>query len=260
MWLKNHNSHLATLDERAAFLTEIIPWAFTVKNASSTDAAYTYEEWIQQEDIETAATILTDAMNNAGINSGSEPQNIRIRAQAYYDIFMSGTASGYGLNGIEYMNQLDYTYVPYNKGNVEDSGCGVTCFSMAASHLTGLKLTPDVTGYWGYLYGANTVVDWDAYSLFAARFGITLEGRYDPQYAGYGYAVDALLNGKLVIASLYGGLFTDSEAGHYILLAGMAGDGTIFVNDPISYEKTIRRTYTQDEVFGSCGQYWVLEL
>lgn len=260
LWLKKHGDTLTTLDNRVCFLTEIIPWAFTVKKIGEAAPACTYEEWLQQGDISTAASIFIDVMKNAGIVSESATPNIIVRAQAYYSLFLSGTVTRYGLNGVEHMLQLEYTYVPYNKGSVEDSGCGVTCFSMAASHLTGLCLSPDVTGYWGYLNGANTVIDWSAYEYLANRFGITVEGRYDPRIAGYGYAIDALLNGKLVIASLYGGIFTETDAGHYILLTGIAGDGTLFVNDPISYEKSIGRTYLQGEVFGNCVQYWVLSL
>jgi hypothetical protein len=52
---------------------------------------------------------------------------------------------------------------------------------------------------------------------------------------------DALSSGKVIIANLGPGLFT--EHGHFFVLAGLADDGKVIINDPYS---VVRSSQTWD--------------
>ena len=118
---------------------------------------------------------------------------------------------------------------------VATSGCGAVCVSMVVAYLTG-----------------NSVQTPESLFLRAAEMG---------EYAGWGLKHEtlsalldengvrnewipnsaedverALREGKPVIAHVGPGIFTN--AGHYVVLRGIADDGLILVNDPASPERS----------------------
>ena len=74
--------------------------------------------------------------------------------------------------------------------------------------------------------------------------------------------VDALADGKLVVALMTKGHFTSS--GHFIVLRGVTSDGEIMVADPSSYsrsEKTWDLSIILNEASrnaGAGGPFWII--
>ena len=163
-------------------------------------------------------------------------------------------------NGVPYYYQADYPDVPYNTGSVATDGCGVTCFAMVASYLTGQHITPADVGSWGYANNVNTVVDWSAYQTLADNYGIQLVGEaVGPMKGGSAEdIVNALHNGCIVIASITGGYFNPSDGGHYIAYVGITDDNMIYVSDPGSRERSfIGAPFDVETALAACKEYWV---
>ena len=211
------------------------------------------------DQVKTATAILYAAAAEKNIRipySKFEIMNIIVpRAEQYLELFNLGGEQRKGTSKAAYYCQGNYANVPYDFGNVADSGCGITSFSMVLSEFTGLNFGPEVTATWANENGVNTVQSWGAYWWLAERFGVKFLGQYS---GGFEEAVEALRDGNLVIASLHqDGFFTTSDAGHYILLTGVDEDGRIHVNDPASYERSLAGPFDYNKVFKGCIQYWI---
>jgi len=161
------------------------------------------------------------------------------------------------LNSVPYYNQGDYPHVGFNGRSVASSGCGITSFSMIASYFCGRAITPEETAPWAMSHGANTVTNWGAFAILAPEYGVTLESQgTGPLWGGSAQPImNALANGKLVIGSQTGGHFNPSHGGHYIVYAGITGDGKIMVNDPGNRSKV--GVYDQVTAFSHCKQFWI---
>ena len=93
----------------------------------------------------------------------------------------------------------------------------------------------------------------------AEAWGLSVEGctATEPQRI-----VDALADGKLVVAIMTKGPFTSS--GHFIVLRGCTADGNILVADPSSYkrsEKSWDMSIILNEASkraGSGGPFWII--
>lgn len=126
--------------------------------------------------------------------------------------------------------------------SVHTSGCGAVCIAMAANYLTGQYVSPETLFRWAcendYYQGDG--LSHEALSAMAASLG--LDGQWianerEPVLA-------ALKAGCPVVAHMGKGTFT--KGGHYILLRGVAPDGTIYVNDPQSARHTEAETFSID--------------
>ena len=91
----------------------------------------------------------------------------------------------------------------------------------------------------------------------AEHYGLTVEGiGKDAEKL-----VEALKDGKLVIAIMSRGRFTSS--GHFVLLRGITSDGKILVADPASYKRSNQEwklsiiTNEANRGAGSGGPFWV---
>ena len=132
-----------------------------------------------------------------------------------------------------YYNQRDERYAgkPYGTNDIGSCGCGPTCMAMVVSSLTGQTADPVKMACWSYDNG-YWIKDGGSYQALipaaAAHWGLPVSGcgRSEPQRI-----LDALAAGKLVVAIMGAGHFTDS--GHFILLRGVK-DGQIMVADPYS--------------------------
>lgn len=134
---------------------------------------------------------------------------------------------------IVYYNQRDERYAsqPYGTDNIGGYGCGPTCMAMVVSSLTGQLIDPVEMARLAYDNGYWVKGGGSLHALIPAaaeHWGLPVSGcgASEPQRI-----LDALAEGKLVVAIMGAGHFTDS--GHFILLRGVKS-GQIMVADPYS--------------------------
>lgn len=144
--------------------------------------------------------------------------------------------------GIPLYFQWDQTwgYTSYGSGTVATDGCGPTCLAMVASGLTGdgsftPKKVADFSVAEGfYAEGAGT--SWSLMQEGAEKLGLYA---WQIQSWSESSIKKELAAGHPLICSMGPGDFTD--AGHFIVLAGLTEDGKIIVNDPNSRVNSMKR-------------------
>lgn len=134
---------------------------------------------------------------------------------------------------VVYYNQYDERYAnkPYGTDNIGGYGCGPTSMAIVVSSLTDDMVDPVEMAKWSYDNGYWCSKSGSYHALIPAaakEWGLPVEGcpATEPQRI-----VDALSEGKLVVALMTKGHFTSS--GHFIVLRGVE-DGKILVADPAS--------------------------
>ena len=128
--------------------------------------------------------------------------------------------------------------------SVWTSGCGADAVSMVVGYLTGeTRQTPYTLFRWAAEHGfyKGSGLDHDALTAMAALYGV--KGWWTASDADA--ILRALNAGQPVIAHMGPGAFTNS--GHYIVLRGVAPDGTIYINDPAKLENCYK-TYPLDQI------------
>ena len=143
-----------------------------------------------------------------------------------------------GETQVVYYNQLDDRWInaPYGTDNVGGYGCGPTAMSIVVSSLTSETVDPAHMAQWAYENGYWCSKSGSYHNLIpgaAENWGLDVEGctAAEPQRI-----VDALADGKLVVALMSKGHFTSS--GHFIVLRGVTSDGLFKVADPASYSRS----------------------
>ncbi len=142
-----------------------------------------------------------------------------------------------GQTEVVYFNQLDERYAnqPYGTDNIGGYGCGPTAMSIVVSSLTTETVDPIKMARWSYENGYWCSKSGSYHALIPAAakaWGLPVEGCSASEGQKI---VDALSNGKLVVAIMLKGHFTSS--GHFIVLRGVK-DGKILVADPASYDRS----------------------
>ena len=134
---------------------------------------------------------------------------------------------------VVYFNQYDERYAdePYGTDNIGGYGCGPTSMSIVVSSLTEDIVDPIEMAEWSYENGYWCSKSGSYHALIPAAakaWCLPVEGcsASEPQRI-----VDALGEGKLVVALMTKGHFTSS--GHFIVLRGVE-NGQILVADPAS--------------------------
>lgn len=142
-----------------------------------------------------------------------------------------------GQTPVVYYNQLDerYTNRPYGTDNIGGYGCGPTAMAIVVSSLTSDTVDPVEMAKWSYENGYWCSKSGSYHALIPAAakaWGLPVEGcsASDSQKIA-----DALTDGKLIVAIMLKGHFTNS--GHFIVLRGVK-DGKILVADPASYDRS----------------------
>ncbi len=133
-------------------------------------------------------------------------------------------------------NDSRWADAPYGTDNIGDYGCGPTSMAIVISSLTGSNVDPVEMANWSYENGYYIRGGGSIHALIpnaAKAFGLDVSGCSinEPQRI-----IDALSDGKLVVAIMGPGTFTTS--GHFMVLRGVTEDGKILVADPISTRKT----------------------
>ena len=144
-----------------------------------------------------------------------------------------------GNTEVVYYNQGDARWGNklYGKyDTIRVAGCGPTSLAIVVSTFTDKQIDPGQMSDWAYKNGYRCEGSGSYHSLIpegARHFGLKVEGAtiYEGQKI-----VDALADGKLVVAIMGKGHFTTS--GHFIVLRGITDSGKILVADPASVKKS----------------------
>lgn len=168
-----------------------------------------------------------------------------------------------GQTPVVYFNQLDERYAaqPYGTDNIGGYGCGPTAMAIVVSSLTSDTVDPVEMAKWSYDngYWCSKNGSYRTLILAAAKaWGLPAQGCSAKEGQKI---VDALSSGKLVVAIMAKGHFTNS--GHFIVLRGVK-DGKILVADPASYDRSnmewdlsiIINEASQYESAG--GPFWII--
>ncbi len=166
---------------------------------------------------------------------------------------------------VVYYNQTDARWGNKMYGRSDTIGnaaCGPTALAIAVASLTDNKVTPYDVAQWSVANGYRCEGNGSYQSLIpdgGRHYGLTVTsiGRDGKKL------VEALKQGKLVIAIMSKGHFTNS--GHFIVLRGVTEDGKILVADPASIKRSNREwdlkivTGEASRKIGSAGgPFWVL--
>jgi len=151
----------------------------------------------------------------------------------------SGITFGEGSTQVVYFNQLDSRWANtlYGRsGTIGNEGCGPTALAMVVSTLTGVTRDPVEVSNWSAANGHRCIGSGSYHSLIpkgAEYYGLKVQGagKNDGQVL-----VDALSDGKLIIAIMQKGHFT--KTGHFIVLRGVTASGKILVADPVSRSRS----------------------
>lgn len=199
----------------------------------------------------------------------------RIRAiQAEYGIYQYADGDYVNCEGlvftdggreVVYYNQLDSRWADklYGKtSTIGRAGCGPTSMAIVISTLTDQTVDPVYMSAWSESHGYMCEGNGSYRTLIpgaAAAFGLTVEscGKNDGQKI-----IDALADGKLVVAIMAKGYFTSS--GHYLVLRGVTEDGKIMVADSASTTRSEQEwdlTIILGEASyaaGTTGPFWII--
>jgi len=170
-----------------------------------------------------------------------------------------------GETEVIYFNQLDERYAnqPYGTDHIGGYGCGPTSMAIVVSSLTGETVDPAQMAQWAYEHGYWCSKSGSYHTLIpgaAQAWGLSVEGctASEPQRI-----LDALADGKLVVALMTKGHFTKS--GHFIVLRGVQ-DEKILVADPASYRRS-QKVWDLSIILneasrraGAGGPFWVIGL
>ena len=168
-----------------------------------------------------------------------------------------------GATDVIYFNQLDERYAnqPYGTDHIGGYGCGPTSMAIVVSSLTGETVDPAQMARWAYEHGYWCSKSGSYHTLIpgaAQAWGLSVEGctASEPQRI-----LDALADGKLVVALMTKGHFTKS--GHFIVLRGVQ-DEKILVADPASYRRS-QKVWDLSIILneasrraGAGGPFWII--
>lgn len=179
-------------------------------------------------------------------------------------ISYEGVVFSDGSTQVVYYNQLDdrWRYEAYGTDDIGGYACGPTAMSIVVSSLTSETVDPPYMAQWAYENGYWCSKSGSYHTLIpgaAEEWGLPVEGctAAEPQRI-----VDALADGKLVVALMSKGHFTSS--GHFIVLRGVTSDEKILVADPSSYSRSEKEwdfsiiLNEASKSAGAGGPFWII--
>lgn len=145
----------------------------------------------------------------------------------------------------------------YGDGTIRKNGCCPTCLAMVFSYLCQKNIYPDDVAGWAgnkyYVNGAGT--SWGIFTPASSHWGVTCTNIGKSEAS----MVQALRDGKLVVASMGPGTFT--KGGHFIVLTGITESGKIRVNDPNDSTKknNINTEFSASLIIRESKNMWTFE-
>lgn len=152
-------------------------------------------------------------------------------------------------NGVEVLTGGGLEFVYYNQGDpqwaeqpygtdlIGGYGCGPTAMAMVVSSMTDQKMDPAEmaqwaveNGYWAKKRGSSPAIVEGAAQAFGLKVRSVSLGSPEELHL-------ELATGSILVALMAPGHFTQS--GHFIILRGVALDGSILVADPNSDERSV---------------------
>lgn len=198
----------------------------------------------------------------------AEDQNVGIEdsdGEGYYDTDYGDLVFSDAATPVVYFNQTDARWgnKMYSKtGTIGTSGCGPTALAIAVSSLTDRRVDPLELSNWAVKNGYRCEGHGSYRTIMttgAEKWGI----RSTPIGRDAKKLVEALQNGKLVVAIMAKGHFTSS--GHFIVLRGVTAEGKILVADPASVKRSGQEwplgiiTNEASRISGAGGPFWIME-
>lgn len=161
--------------------------------------------------------------------------------------------------GIPCLQQWDarWGYLSYGNDLIAIDGCGPTCLSMVVAGLKkDVTRTPDAMADFSLENNYYTAASGSAWSLMSS--GAKKQGIASETIAiGEDSVRNALESGRPMICSMKPGDFTTT--GHFIVLVGLAEDGTVIVNDPNSIARS-QKTWELASLVGQMKAAWAYTL
>ncbi|MFI3212273.1 MAG: C39 family peptidase [Eubacteriales bacterium] len=192
-----------------------------------------FAEWLLPDELK----IFEDLQNNYGYT-----QSLGIYSEDWEDGYgqsYEGVIFTQGETRVTYYNQLDERWADKMYGTsstIGEAGCGPTSMSIVISTLLGETHDPVELSKWSVDNGHRCEGNGSYHTLIpeaAKAYGLDCKGATKKQSQKI---VDALADGKLVVAIMSAGHFT--TGGHFIVLRGVTEDGKILVADPASYKRS----------------------
>ena len=171
-----------------------------------------------------------------------------------------------GMIDVVYYNQSDPLWgdLKYGSDKISSHGCGPTTMAMVVDSLSDTDTDPLMMAQWAVSHGHWARHGGSYHSIVlgtAEGFGLDAESFPSRDIVAL---QDALLSGKLLVALMGPGHFTQS--GHFIVLRGVTLSGEILVADPSSLERSLTAWDAQlifDELSKSTsngGPLWVISV
>ena len=224
-----------------------------------TPEAYMDRLGFSQEEKDWAALLYSVMAEDQRVNI-SDTDGSGYYGTDYGDITFSNAATP-----VVYYNQTDARWgnKMYGKTDtISGAGCGPTALAIVVASLTANKVTPYDVAQWSVANGYRCEGSGSYQSLIpdgGRHYGLTVTNiGWDGKKL-----VEALQEGKLVIAIMSKGHFTSS--GHFIVLRGVTAEDKLLVADPASVKRSNKewdlRIVTGEasrKVGSAGGPFWVL--
>lgn len=144
-----------------------------------------------------------------------------------------------GLVNVVYYNQGDELWgdLKYGSDKISTHGCGPTAMAIVVDSLSDETIDPYTMAQWAVSHGHWARHSGSYHSIVigtATGFGLEAESFPSRDIVDL---QDAILSGKLLVALMGPGHFTQS--GHFIVLRGVTLSGEILVADPGSLERSL---------------------
>ena len=197
-----------------------------------TPEAYMDRLGFSQEEKDWAALLYSTLAEDQNVTLGDSD------GDGYYNTDYGDIVFSNAETPVVYYNQTDSRWgnKMYGKsGTIGAAGCGPTALAMVVASMTDNKVTPYDVAQWSVANGGLCEGSGSYHSLIpngGRHYGLTVTsiGRDGKKL------VEALQEGKLVIAIMSKGHFTNS--GHFIVLRGVTSDGKLLVADPASVKRS----------------------
>lgn len=258
LYTMNESAIQSLLYDRLTYSTSLVDRFLNISVRDLTPEEYMNKLRFTQEEKDWAALLYSTLAEDQNVTYADSD------GSGYYNTDYGNITFSDAETPVVYYNQTDARWgnEMYGKsGTIGAAGCGPTALAIAVASLTDQQVTPYDVAQWSVENGYRCEGNGSYHSLIpggGTNYGLTVTGIGSDGKK----LVEALQNGKLVIAIMSKGHFTSS--GHFIVLRGVTEDGNILVADPASVKRSNQEwalgiiTNEASRRAGSGGPFWVL--